>query len=675
MKKRCLNCMKEYESQAVENEICPHCGFEENTPPRIKNHLYPGMILKNRYVIGTVVGAGGFGVVYKAWDKTLDILVAIKEYFPTYMVQRTPGEYEVYVVSSKKQGEYIKGKKRFLDEARTLAAFKEHPNIVDVESYFEENNTAYFVMEFLEGETLQEYIKRVKVIKPDKIQNYFRPVMSALKAMHKEGVIHRDINPKNIYICKEGVIKIIDFGAARLSFDENRYTQQLTRKYAPVEQYDSKSEQSFFTDVYALGATMYEALTGKAPEESTVRASNDTVKSPRSINSSIPEYLSNAVMKAIAVKKELRFQNIDDFEKAIIGTKVVDDPQKENARKILKRNIIITSIAIAILTFTVFFLRWFFDRKSETEIKNASVTVWIPYEGTDEENAVQAEEIVNNMSSGFLETYGKRNIEIHVETIPSDIYVTRLNEVKGTDKMPDLFLYPEGYSGAEEILNYVIEPENVFEYLSEADVYYLFDYKDRIIKSKKIPTGFEAGVVFVRRTDLADDIEALTINSIDDIIAGNEKMFYADLDYVDISADNLGVDADALKTDSIDDEEGLNSFENGELIYYLASTNEFRSISSRMPGMFEMRPYQVDKTYGYFTDYWCISSSASKAEKNAAEALLSYFLTQSAQDEYHITEKNSIPLNKDSYNDFISLNPKYNIISEYYLDKMVLVIN
>jgi len=151
MTRRCLNCMKEFTIPSDGEKklyMCPHCRHTEGTPPKEIYHLYPGTILSGRYIIGTVLGFGGFGVTYKAWDNTLGTVVAVKEYYPTGLVQRVPGQKAVIVYEGSRRTEYYTGLNRFLDEARNMAKFSDNPNIVHVENFFEENETAYIVMEY-----------------------------------------------------------------------------------------------------------------------------------------------------------------------------------------------------------------------------------------------------------------------------------------------------------------------------------------------------------------------------------------------------------------------------------------------------------------------------------------------------------------------------------------------
>ena len=152
----CLNCMKPFEEAYG---VCPYCGYIPGTAPEEAYHLHPGTILHGRYIVGTTVGFGGFGITYRAWDATLEKKVAIKEYYPNGIVNRVPGQKTVIIYSGNRADEFQKGKLRFLAEARNMARFNTHPNIVNVHEFFEENSTAYIVMEFLEGISYKQYIE------------------------------------------------------------------------------------------------------------------------------------------------------------------------------------------------------------------------------------------------------------------------------------------------------------------------------------------------------------------------------------------------------------------------------------------------------------------------------------------------------------------------------------
>lgn len=271
---RCYGCMQEFEK---EYELCPHCGFIVGTPTEMVNHLPYGTRLQDRYIIGKALGHGGFGITYIAWDDEEQSVVAIKEFFPHSLSMRNPGEKKVYCYVSDSSRYYKDGIKKMMDEGRKLSRFIENENIVDVYDFFEENNTAYIVMEYLEGRDLKKYLEEVGGrLEPQAAIRIMLPVLNALADMHSDNLIHRDIAPDNIFICDDGRIKLLDFGSARLAVqDADRSLSVLIKPgYAPKEQYLSRSKQGPWTDVYAACATLYRIVTGEIPVPSTER---DTV--------------------------------------------------------------------------------------------------------------------------------------------------------------------------------------------------------------------------------------------------------------------------------------------------------------------------------------------------------------------------------------------------------------
>ena len=272
---RCYGCMKVFEK---EYELCPHCGFIVGTPQVMVNHLPCGTRLRNRYIIGKALGHGGFGITYIAWDDKEQMVVAVKEFFPHSLSMRNPGDKEVYCYVTDSARYYTDGIKKMLDEGKKLSRFIENENIVDVYDFFEENNTAYIIMEYLEGCDLKKYLEEVGGrLEPQAAIRIMLPVLNALADMHSDNLIHRDIAPDNIFICDDGRIKLLDFGSARLAVqDADRSVSVLIKAgYAPKEQYLSRSKQGPWTDVYAACATLYRIVTGEIPVPSTER---DTIE-------------------------------------------------------------------------------------------------------------------------------------------------------------------------------------------------------------------------------------------------------------------------------------------------------------------------------------------------------------------------------------------------------------
>lgn len=199
----CLGCMKEHNGDGP----CPHCGFDASTHIPAAHHLPPGTILYGKYLLGKVLGEGGFGITYLGWDLNLELKVAVKEYFPNGLVTRMSSySTTVTALTGNHMELYAQGMERFVDEARSLAKFWQLEGIVTVKDYFQANKTAYIVMEFAEGKTLKALLHDGGRIPADHVFHMMRPVMDALENVHGAGVIHRDISPDNLMVDDHGQI-------------------------------------------------------------------------------------------------------------------------------------------------------------------------------------------------------------------------------------------------------------------------------------------------------------------------------------------------------------------------------------------------------------------------------------------------------------------------------------
>lgn len=307
--------------------------------------LKPGVILKERYKIEEVIGAGGFGITYRAWDPLLQSYVAIKEYYPSGIATRSTDSSKVCVPVGQEQREYHRGRIRFLKEAQDVARFQSEPNIVSIYDYLEENDTAYMVMEYLHGCTLKQYIREHGGrLDTDHILHICLSVLDALAVVHKAGMIHRDISPENIFICEDLTVKLIDFGAAKQVYLDGEQTMSVVLKpgYAPPEQYAKKDKQGPWTDIYALGATLYFAATGEKPEESFGRVLEDTIKPVCEVNPEIPRAMSQVIMRAMSVKIEDRYQTVEAMREALLageGQNAQMEPYVIPASRISKRDL------------------------------------------------------------------------------------------------------------------------------------------------------------------------------------------------------------------------------------------------------------------------------------------------------------------------------------------------
>ena len=299
MQKYCYNCMYPLDGAS----FCGHCGADCKTAPACATyHLPCGTALGGDYIVGRVLGEGGFGITYIGLQKTLSKRVAIKEFYPSGIAQRDNSVSNNVEVPKERRDFFQKGVDRFLFEAKSVAAFNDEEGIVDVQQYFHENNTAYIVMEFLDGENLKQYISRHGLFDADELISLLIPVMKALKNMHAKGLIHRDISPDNIMYTKRGKLKLMDFGSARSYLDdEEQIAIILKQGFAPEEQFRHDGEQGPYTDVYALCATIYTCITGKVPPVSQERVKNDELVPPSKRGVSISAAHEQALMHGLAV--------------------------------------------------------------------------------------------------------------------------------------------------------------------------------------------------------------------------------------------------------------------------------------------------------------------------------------------------------------------------------------
>ena len=356
---RCLSCFNIYDDGLG---VCPFCGALTEVKATLPYQLTPGTVIGDRYIVGVSIGITDQCIIYKAFDIDSDRIIAVREFYPNKIATRTEGTEDV-IINDGSEGKFEDLKYRFLVEARTMAKLGFTRNLVNTYECFEENNTAYIAMELLEGETLGDYLKEnTEQISPDFVIFVANEVGNALIALHKEGIIHRNVTPDNIFMCNSNEITIKLLDPVSLSTSNDGNDTLLNNGYSSIEQYSNKNKPDVRADVYALGATLYTMLTGAKPEESAQRKTLDTVRSPREIDPSIPENLSNTVMKAMSVDKFFRFKSVLDFLAAINGEKKIIPLKKE---KTLFISILIAGIVavIALITVVVCLIKGNLDNK------------------------------------------------------------------------------------------------------------------------------------------------------------------------------------------------------------------------------------------------------------------------------------------------------------------------
>ncbi|MCI8659329.1 MAG: PASTA domain-containing protein [Lachnospiraceae bacterium] len=338
MERLCMGCMKRYDDKF---DICPHCGYAFDTPAKQSYHIPPGSVLLQRYIVGKVLGFGGFGVTYVGWDYLMERKVAIKEYLPSEFATRMPTQQKVTVYSGDREEQFKEGLIKTLDEAKRLAKFESVPGIVQIYDCFEANGTSYIVMEFLEGMSLKEYLAEHGKMSVDQALQVILQITPAMEAVHKTGILHRDIAPDNIYVLNPEEpdnlqVKLLDFGAARYATTKHSKSLSVIIKpgYAPEEQYRSRGDQGTWTDVYALAATLYKMLTGITLEDAMERSVKDEVKKPSKLGIKLSKPMETALMNALNVKIQDRTQTMEEFSKELLAAEVKERSVTKDKRDV-----------------------------------------------------------------------------------------------------------------------------------------------------------------------------------------------------------------------------------------------------------------------------------------------------------------------------------------------------
>lgn len=323
----CPHCKTQIEDKNI--NYCPRCGKSllVGNPP--SHYLPAGTILQGKYILERPIGSGGFGITYAGWDYQLKRKVAIKEFFPRQYAVRYWDGCSVAVTREQQRPRFQNGIRSFLEEARNVAALQDIKGVVNIINYFEANNTAYIVMEYLEGLTLKDYLKD-KGNRQDYewCRQVILSVLYTLQEIHARGVLHRDIAPDNIFITRDGTIKLLDFGTAKHAFamDDAKSELMLKVGYAPIEQYVRNSAQGPYTDLYAVAALFYRMLTGHTPPPADKRRENEHLVMPSQMGISLPKGAERAIKTCLEMYAMRRLQSAGEFIRLLNGESFVPVP-------------------------------------------------------------------------------------------------------------------------------------------------------------------------------------------------------------------------------------------------------------------------------------------------------------------------------------------------------------
>ncbi len=322
VKNICMNCMSE---QLNENGVCMACGMKETAITTTKKHLPLRTVLKGKYLVGRVIGEGGFGITYVGYDLDLEIKVAIKEFCPGSVAGREATDSVTIMPFGTREKEvYESEKEKFINEAKRLAKFRKLEGVVSVLDYFRENNTAYIVMDYIEGVTLKQYCKMLNApMRWDELLGLVRPVLKSLGEIHAAGMIHRDISADNIMISKDKKsVYLIDFGTAR-AWEDGTLSAYEKDFYTPWEQTSETIEQGPWTDVYALCATIYYCMTNRRLPLVSDRHGNEQIVLPSQLGIQVPAYVEAALEEGLALHPNNRIRSMEELEQKLYSNNQV----------------------------------------------------------------------------------------------------------------------------------------------------------------------------------------------------------------------------------------------------------------------------------------------------------------------------------------------------------------
>lgn len=587
--------------------------------------------------MGHAVGSGGFGIVYRAWDSKLETVVAVKEFFVSRLVTRAEGLKNL-IVTKKSQEEFEYRKKRFLAEARNMAKFGSHRSIPNVFEFFEENNTAYIVMELLKGVALNDYLhKNGGKIDTDLAIMIANEVGNALKSLHEQNIIHRDVAPDNIFICsgKEIKVKLMDLGAAKLADSTDDVVDIILKPgYSPAEQYDNSNNIGPWTDIYALGATLYVMLTGVKPDESTNRKIKDEVVPPNEINPLISENLSNAIMKAMALEQHMRFKNVSEFLEAINGGRKVVSLAAERKRRNLKRTFGIVASCLVLCIGIVFGYKAFSNKQSEQYLKSASISIWFSVaEDSNEESAMQS--IKANFESTF------KGVTVELKAIPEGEYKKTIETAAKNGSLPTLF---ESSGVSQDVLDKALDLDNILSSEQFSSALFLNQYDKFYNNHKQLPMAIEVPTAFLI-TNGAESINysGKHFKSLDEF--GYDKITIDELHSELIHKNFPGISNGYKRTAFLNNE-------NNESAVMLSSTMVINEVRNTLTNYEKAFVYPQNESIQCNFIYEWSMYAEDKNEIAAGERLLSWMLGNVYQSYMMVSKCNDgqIPVNPICFN-------------------------
>ncbi|MBE6760417.1 MAG: serine/threonine protein kinase [Ruminococcaceae bacterium] len=619
------------------SQVCSRCGYEEKVSP-LTNHLRPRTMLLNRYMIGALIGVGGFGIVYKAYDMKLNRVVAVKEMFPTSLVNRIAGQQEVIITSQRNVPQFRYMLERFKLEAKSLSRLVNNPNVASVYDCVEANNTAYIIMEYLEGQTLDNRLARQGRIDQIEALRIITAALDGLAAAHSCGIIHRDIKPGNIFLCRDGSVKIIDFGAARFEgFAEDPRmicSKVFTDGFAPPEQYREDGEQGPFTDIYAAGATLYAMLTAHIPPPSPdIRDGSVVLHAPSRWQQGISPALDSVILRAMSLDPRIRFADAMRFKEALLsGDTVRTEPEELSARR---RRRVIAAVAVLFTLCAAALGGWFYLRQMQDSdsaqnmiVSDQTINVYVCVE---EDEIQEQQELYGTLADGFS-SYA-------AEVTPHKLDVS---VVCVTEKTIEDTIIESGESAALICSKRTFEQECTSDWLQALTE---DSYKFAPADPNGFVTTFDRDVLYVNLKLLEQaGLDVSQLDSLESITAAGH--IYADKDLI---GDYECVE---VKWGALED------FCAGKTLFCAARASDFRQVFESLPGYCHAMSLPGDSEGTEYTDVWRINGAAEENVQHTAELFLAYLVSDEAQDILCLQNDSGLPANSAIYDLYVTYHPE-----------------
>ena len=498
--------------------------------------------------------------------------------------------------------------------------FQSVPNIVQVREYFEENGTAYIVMEYLCGHTLKTEIERAPLAW-ERAVTIGAVVCGALSALHRKGLVHRDVSPDNIFLCDDGKVKLIDFGAARASMQQTPLTVVFKDCFTPPEQYSRSAHQGPQTDIYALGATLYTAMLGKKPESALNRWPTDHLKALHTLKPEIPEPVSNAVMQALALEPELRFSSAEEFSRALLQYQQTKSLEKTRQAKQRRKWLSLLSVflALAIVGGTVGYL-WL-SRKAQETLPDATLDIWFTADPlrASGQNKIAA---LNAAASAFQTLYP--NVELRLQSIAPEQYEQRLKQAQQDGSLPVLF---ERTAQSTDIACNAKALRQLNRQYDSSEL-----RLDAPVSGDYAALGLGLPVLYASNAcaeGIGFDFRQASSATLASLAGLALK---AGMDASFLPAYEVLFQSSVPETDSMTvSASALDAFVSGEQGLYYGSTADAADVQTQLAGRYQLYAVQSPESACMLQNVWSVTQQSAKKETTCAVRFLSYLLSEDGQ--------------------------------------------